>query len=155
MLYLKTTSSPIFTHRWRQPTSGFFISDHCFIHTKLSLPKPDLVSKSVSVRKIKSIDLSAFKKDLEVVCTVLLSLNDIGTLALEYDKNLIACLDKHAPVQTKTIVVRSKVPWFDPSLKKLKQVRRKSERNSLKKALRSTKQIYLRSIVQVVGNYFE
>ena len=112
-----------------QPVSGFYISDHCFIQTKVSLPKPDLVSKTVSVRKIKSMYMTAFKNDLQLVCNDLLSLDDINTLALEYDRTLGACLDKHAPTQTKTMVVRPKVPWFDPSIKRLKQIRRRTERN--------------------------
>ena len=36
-------------------------------------------------------------------------------------------VDRHAPIKSKTIVVRPLVPWFDDELKSLKSQRRKAE----------------------------
>ena len=36
-------------------------------------------------------------------------------------------MDTHAPVKSKTIIERPKVPWFDSELKSLKSQRRKAE----------------------------
>ena len=38
-------------------------------------------------------------------------LDDLEELVLSYNKTLRAVLDKHAPVETRTIVVCPQVPW--------------------------------------------
>ena len=38
--------------------------------------------------------------------------DDLEELLLSYNKTLIAVLDKHAPVKTRTIVMRPQVPWY-------------------------------------------
>jgi hypothetical protein len=45
-----------------------------------------------------------------------------------YDITLRSILDKHAPLKSKVMTVRTMVPWFNDSLKKLKAKRRKLER---------------------------
>ncbi len=54
---------------------GYFISDHCFVHTGISIPRPNLTVKSISFRKIKTIDLDAFKTDLSLICEDLVDEN--------------------------------------------------------------------------------
>ncbi len=110
------------------PTSGYLISDHCFIHTKLDFPRPNLTVKSINFRNIKAIDLGSFKADLQETVDTLLPLNDIEVLASEYNCRLRDCLDKHAPICEKTVIARPKVPWYNDSLKQQKRQRRKAER---------------------------
>ena len=38
--------------------------------------------------------------------------DDLEEFLLSYNKTLIAVLDKHAPVKTRTIVMRPLVPWY-------------------------------------------
>ena len=109
------------------PRAGYFISDHCFISTKLGIPRPNLQVKTVSSRKLKDIDMSEFKADIQNVCSELLHIQDINLLAHEYNVQLLQCLDRHAPVITRTQVVRPKVPYYDSSVKDLKRARRKAE----------------------------
>ena len=39
---------------------------------------------------------------VEVICQNLIDIDDISTLAKEYNSQLLDCLDKHAPTLTKT-----------------------------------------------------
>ena len=48
------------------------------------------------------------------------------------DTTLSQILEKHAPVNTKILTVRPRVPWFSLELKKLKISRRKLEKKMLK-----------------------
>ena len=41
---------------------------------------------------------------------------------------MTSLLDKHAPLQKKTITVRSRVPWFNNEIKEAKRLRRRNER---------------------------
>ncbi len=111
-----------------KPTTGYMISDHYFVHSNLDFPRPNLTVKSIAFRKIKDIDLTAFKLDLSVICEELLQINDINVLATQYNGLLSECLDKHAPLQEKTLVSRPKVSWYTDSLKEMKRERRKLER---------------------------
>ncbi len=107
---------------------GYFISDHCFVHCNLSLPRPNISEKDISFRSMKSMDMVSFQQNLSVSCAKLMDIDDPQQLACEYNAELRACLDNHAPIEHKTIVVRPKVPWFSDTLKQLKRSRRKMER---------------------------
>ncbi len=110
------------------PTAGYFISDRCFVNTRLKLPRPELRLETVKCRKVKSMDFVSFKSELASVCTELISIEDPKLLAAAYNEKLRECLDDHAPITTKSFLVRPKVPWYDPCLKDLKRIRRKHER---------------------------
>ena len=47
---------------------------------------------------------------------------------MSYNKTLIAVLDKHAPVKTRTIVMRPQVPRYTDEIRQAKRERRKAER---------------------------
>ena len=110
-----------------KPRGGYFISDHCFVSTRLDIPRPDLQVKTVSFRSIKDMDMTEFRTDLEVICQNLIEIDDVSTLAKEYNSQLLECLDKHAPVMTKSFIERPKMAYFDRSLKEAKKDRRKAE----------------------------
>ena len=57
----------------------------------------------------------------------LLNVTDINQLFGDYNTELSHLLDRHAPVKSKSIVVKRLVPWFDDELKSLKSQRRKAE----------------------------
>ena len=47
-----------------QPVSDRFMSDHCAVLCNLDAPKPLTSKKSISYRKLKSIDIGSFREDL-------------------------------------------------------------------------------------------
>lgn len=53
---------------------------------------------------------------------------DLNELVACYNTTLKATSDKHAPLITKTIVERPRVPWFNEEIKTAKRERRKAER---------------------------
>ena len=110
------------------PRAGYMITDHCFVLSSLSLPRPNLSVKDISYRDTKSMDMELFKEDLPEICDGLLLINDPNELVSQYNKDLRACLDKHAPREEKSIVTRPKVPWYTDSVKNKKRERRKAER---------------------------
>ena len=88
---------------------------------------PATTVKEVCYRKTKAIDIEAFKDDLRksrlcqdppVVLTDLVSC---------YGSTMTSLLDKHAPLQKKTITVRPRVPWFNNEIKEAKRLRRRNE----------------------------
>ena len=44
--------------------STFFVSDHCFVECNLSFPCPNSVTKELQYRKMKHLNLQAFKADI-------------------------------------------------------------------------------------------
>ncbi len=127
------------------PTAGFMISDHCFVHTKLGFPRPNWTTKSVTSRNIKGMDLGLFKSDLESTVSELLSITDIQDLAVQYNVRLSDCLERHAPMSTKSITARPKVPWFNDTLKQLKRERRKVEKTWRRTDLETDEAIFKRT----------
>ena len=110
------------------PISDSFLSDYCTVLSELTLRMPATTVKEVCYRKTKAIDIEAFKDDLRksrlcqdppVVLTDLVSC---------YGSTTTSLLDKHAPLQKKTITVHPWVPWFNDEIKEAKRLRRRNER---------------------------
>ena len=83
---------------------GYFLSDHCFVCVEIVIAWPDVQSRMLSYRKIKSIDKPSFVIDLESVCQDLLWIDDLNELAAQYNCRLLSLLDKHAPFTSKTFI---------------------------------------------------
>ena len=92
----------------------------------------------MSYRKLKSIDIHAFKSDItsSVLCSNT-HWNDLGNLSKLYVSTLSEILDRHAPLKTKTLVTRVKIPWFNADVLQLKRFRHKAEQKALKSGLSS------------------
>ena len=105
-----------------------YFSDHASILCGLHSAKPSLTIKIVSYKKIKSVDVESVNADLveSDLCRNLP--DDLDKLVPYYDSTLRAVMDKHAPAQTRTTVVRSCVPWYMDDIHQAKKERRKAER---------------------------
>ena len=99
-----------------EPVADELFSDHFSISCSLSLLKPQLTIKEVSIRQ-KSIDLPLFFEDLAAseLCTN--TPDDLETLLHSYNTTLRTIYEHHAPSRTKTIVTRHLVPWFNNTTK--------------------------------------
>ena len=98
------------------------MSDQCTIKTVLSIPKPDIVTKHVLYRKVNDIDIAAFGQDLSDMVDTALDINDLNDLVGFYDMEMAKIFDKHAPQKTRTVVCRSKLPWFGSELRGNKKI---------------------------------
>ena len=94
----------------------------------------------------------------------------IDELVETYNTQLSAIIDKHAPVQSKTIIMRPNTKWYTEELRTAEQDRRKAERkmrkskltvdiqiyrekcNSVSNLLLKTKKQYLSDKIEEIGN---
>ena len=90
-------------------------------------PKPPITFKEVKYRKIKSVDNCALVNYLaeSSLCNVtpgsdmdIPSSRDLDTFAQNYNMTLSQVLDSHAPLKTKTIVVRPAVLRYHEEIDK-------------------------------------
>ncbi len=97
------------------PVVDFRISDHDTILSRL--------------RKLKGINIADFKKDISesVLCNA--TPQDLNTVVSLYNSTLSDILDKHAPLQSRSMVERPHNPWFNDTIKEEKKKRRKCERD--------------------------
>ena len=104
------------------------ISDHFAIHCKLNSDRPPNAKKTVSYRKLRSVNTDAFCQD--ILSSQLLSTNssDLNSLCSTYDDLISAIVDKHAHLVTKTIIVRPNSPWYTADIGVEKSTRRRFER---------------------------
>ena len=116
-------------------TVSDFLTDHGAVHCDLHMPKPQPLRHSVQYWNYAAIEKEMLRVNIEA-STLCLDPATLAAILLEqYGTTLSALLDKHAPVPTRTITVRPKVPWFSGDIKMAKQKRRQLERNNVVNAL--------------------
>ena len=109
------------------PTSDFFIVDHSFISTCVSVAKASVVRKTITYRRIKQLESEDFRLDLSYICKDLLSCSP-SDLPVQYNTRLKETLNKHAPLVTKRVSTRIKRDWYTPETSMMKKDRRKLEK---------------------------
>lgn len=116
------------------PLIDRYVSDHAIIMCWLSLCKHELSVKTITYRKLKSIDLNSFRSDLKnsVLCqfqgTGDKNIADLDAIVRDYNTILSTVLEGRAPLKTKTKVVRPTVPWYNDEIDCTRRLRRKAER---------------------------
>ncbi|XP_068713603.1 uncharacterized protein [Montipora foliosa] len=113
------------------PKIGRYLSDHATVFCQLNVSKPRACAKKVSYRKLKSIDIAILRKDLQQSDLCTRQFSDLDQLSSCYNSTLSSLLDKHAPLQSRTIVNRKRVPWFNNEIKDAIRARRKAEKKWL------------------------
>src|SRR6218665_684028 len=102
-------------------------SDHYPIFTLLNiLPTPSPPPATHSFRRISSINIEAFMRDLSSSDLVLNPPSSLDDLLCSYNATLSSLLDKHAPVITKS-GSHSNNPWYTSYLQAFKSFRRRLE----------------------------
>ena len=127
----------------KNTTIGDFVSDHRLILCDISIKLPNTFDRVLHYRKIKDINIEAFKKDI-LDSELLETYMDLSTDQLldKYNNILSSILDKHAPLVTRRIKNKPKDPWVnDELLDELRQVRR-LERKWRKSKLETDKTVY-------------
>ena len=126
------------------PLVDRYFSDHASILCVLQSVKPSLTTKTVSYRKIKSVDVESVNADLAVSDLCRNPPDDLDELVACYDSTLRAVMNKHAPVQTRMMVVRPRVPWYMDDIRQAKKERRKAERKWRSSKLESDLAVFKR-----------
>ena len=103
------------------------LSDHYMIIFDIDAEVLKYEEKSISYRNIKTVDEKLFSNELKQKL-----LNDksstFGERVHRYNSVLKDMVQDYAPMQTKTIKVVPKAPWFDTEYKELRKLRRKAEK---------------------------
>ena len=124
--------------------STFFVPDHCFVECNLSFSCPNSFIKELQYRKMKQLNLQAFKADITDSSLYNDPCSDLDYLAKSYDYTLSHILEKHALIQKKAVVVRPRIPWFNEEIKHIKAKRRKLEKIMLISKCQSGEEAYHR-----------
>ena len=108
------------------PKATFPISDHFIIQCPIGFPR-------LTFRKLKNIDIAEFSADIasSMLCASV-HWDNIDALSDCLNTTLNDILDKHAPLKTRIIKNRPKIPWFNDDIKQLKRKRRRLEEKALK-----------------------
>ena len=103
------------------PVTDTFLSDHATVLCNLSILKGKLITRDVTFRKLKSIDLEVFTDDLRASELLLDPPTLLTDLVRSYNTALSSLLDEHAPPCTRAIVSRPSVPWFNKEIRSPKR----------------------------------
>ena len=103
-------------------------SDHAAIHIELNMTKPRRPEKTISYRKLKSIDASKLSEDL-IKSELFTNRNkNLENSVSQYNTVISGIIDKHAPVRHHKMVLRPTVPWFTDEIHEAKRLLRQLER---------------------------
>ena len=110
------------------PRIDCYLSDHALVLCSLNSNRPALKTQKVTYRRLKAINIINLNKDLADSSLCYDSPDDVDHLAECYDATLASVINKHAPLKSKVIVERPRVPWFNDEIKEAKGKHRKAER---------------------------
>ena len=106
----------------------FARSDHHILSFTLPWSHPTSVKTKHNFRKIKDINIEAFKESVKTSNLVQSPPTELNDLVQEYDRTQADILEQHAPLLIKEVVLRPYAPWYNSSIREAKQARRKAER---------------------------
>ena len=104
------------------------LSDHHFVHTALNIQKPFPPKKTISYWKLKRINETTFKHDLENALSKFPKEGNLEQAVNYYNKALNDTMENHAPLKTKTLRLTPHQPWLHDQIKMEIILRRKKER---------------------------
>ena len=102
--------------------SGPFVSNHCMVICDMALAKPEVKHRHIKFRGLDSMDPEVMASLIKLDDTLLdVTPPEFDSWVIQFEEALSRALGKYAPVETKMISERSKVPWFTKSVKEFKQ----------------------------------
>ena len=124
--------------------TGKVSKDHFAVTFNANVAKPAPIRKTVTFRKLRSIDVDTFKNELTESESLRScgEISDPEELVGTYTHVLNDLIEKHAPLRTKTITLRPTCPWFTEELHSAKHTRRKLERKWRNSGLAIDHEIY-------------
>ena len=106
------------------------ISDHFSGAANLQIPSNHsrTIPQTIKYRKLQSINMEAFKDDIQNSDLIRYPKTNATELALRYDSVLYTLINFHAPLVTKKISIKPPYPWMTPAILASKRYRRYLER---------------------------
>jgi hypothetical protein len=93
-------------------TRGNSSIDHMAIHMKLDIGKPKSTRKKITFRKLRAISVPDIDSTPSLKCTP----GSVVDLISAYDSSIRGLIDKHAPLQVKTITLRPNA-WYTEDIR--------------------------------------
>ena len=106
---------------------GYSFADHSLVQATIGIEKYDPLEKVVIYQKLKNINETDFKKDLNDHLTECNTHEELEAKIDCYNSVTLVTLDKHSPEKTKSVKVSHKQPWFLDKIKVEIRVRWKKE----------------------------
>jgi len=122
---------------------GELISDHNVIHCNLLCAKPPPTKKTVTFRKLKSIDPATLSKAISESPLCKNTADTLEPLVTQYQQELSTILDVLAPIRSKSFVERPLIPWINAEIIDCKKRKRKFEKLWRKSTLTVHYEMYL------------
>ena len=86
-------------------TCGPYLSDHCVLNCTMSVVHKEAIRKSITYRKVGSININKFITDCDL-SNIMLS--DVDDMVNAFNNQLKNALDNNTPEITKQVMVRKK-----------------------------------------------
>ena len=109
---------------------GDFVSDHRIVIGYTKLNNPPLTSKQIKIRNYTEDNIQALSADIDISAMMDSVTPDAAVMC--YERELTDKLNKHIPIQLKTVRERPRVPWFDMWLKDQRKVVRHRQKAWIK-----------------------
>ena len=125
-------------------SDGKISRDHFAVVLNTHAEKPAPLKKTVTFRKLKSINIETFRNEIKYleILNTNLTISDVDNHMESLNNSLTSLFDKHAPLLTKSIVLRTTSPWYTEELHEAKHFKRKLERKWRKTNLTVDHDIY-------------
>lgn len=104
------------------------ISDHLAFHCPFLLKKPQVTRKVVCFRKLGSIDMDSFCKDIQSSHLIQQQSDNLDALVSQYHDVLRSLLDCHAPLNKRVVTIRPYATWYTLEVSAEKRKSRQCER---------------------------
>ena len=130
------------------------IRDYYAITCLITQPSPATSRKSVSYRKVKSINVDSFRNDIQASSSPNDYSGTLDEISTRYVSALNDLIDEHAPLLQRTITVRPHARWYNELLKNAKHMRCKLERKWRHSKTKSDHEAYLKQCSIVAKELF-
>ncbi|XP_072018475.1 uncharacterized protein [Amphiura filiformis] len=118
---------------------------HYAVKCDIDISRPRSVKQVVKFRELRKIDILKFQDDIRNSPLSTDPADDLSSLVSNYEKTLGDLLNKHAPLKSKSMVLRPNAPWYDENLRSAKQEKRRHERRWLKTKLECDREVFIES----------
>ena len=124
-------------------TADFAVSDHLAVLFSIHKPTKGKLKERIQVRKFKNICIDDFRADLSVNMHESLTALTLTSALVKYNTVLKSTLNKHAPLQTKTVCRSHTEPWLTETIRTERRERRKVERKWRSTKLELHRELYV------------
>ena len=96
---------------------GNLLSDYYMINCRISLTSQEICCRDINYNDLPNIDMKLMAEDIK---PGIMNRDTLDTQVEKLENTLIEAFEKHAPLQTKSVMNRQRVPWFTEEVREKK-----------------------------------